>query len=156
MSAQTNPLTGLNPVLAHSQQGDVRQTCSGVDYWPSYEGVMQETPGPAAPPYRSRDGGAYYNGNWYNNSGYCYQAMAPPQVFPRNWVTSAGVPLASAGGRCMIGGKYANVAACQLSAHGGWWPSPMNGGLFIRPNNGLMPPSSWVFSNVAPWGLKQR
>lgn len=146
---------GISPVLTQPLSNDLRTTCSGLDYLPAYEGIMDAYPGPASVPYRSSDGGDYFDGNYYGGSGYCYQHTPPPVVFPRNWVTSTGVPLASAGGSCIMS---SDCKFCQQPAAGGWFPASYNGGVVVKSSNGLLGCNScsFVYDNIGPWGLKQR
>lgn len=121
----------LNPVLTQPLADDLRQTCSGYDYYPAYEGILDPAPsglGPGMPPARGPDGGAYHDGNYYGGSGACYQHNPAPPVFPRNW---------------------------QVSGLGGWWPANYNGGVLLKPANfcGSCTPT---YDNLAPWALKQR
>ena len=146
----------LNPVLTQPLANDIRQSCDGTDWYPSYSGMEVEN-APAQSPLRSIDGGDYFDGSNYRNSGYCYDHKPRGQIWTRSFVSSVGVPLASSSGQCMVPQSSA-ASFCQLSASGGWWPHPgaYNGGTLVKPSTGILAPSSWTFDNVGPWGLKQR
>lgn len=149
----------LNPVLTQPLTNDMRETCSGMDFYPSYDG-MEIQPGPAVSPLRSIDGGDYFDGSNFRNSGYCYDHKPRGVVFPRSFVNSVGVPLAASGGQCVMP-QGSNASFCQRSGWGGWYPTNVGqasggGGILVKPSTGILAPSSWVMDNVAPWGLKQR